>query len=229
MTYQRNMRGNSFGSRAGRAGLAQMMQSTILLARKSARPRKAPATITKPMTTAVAWPTCRRSGHCTRCSSRQLPRRKVMRRLPSRGSPRGGAAAARRRRPRRRLGVAVVAPASKRLLGVVDAVLELLELLLVLELGQVDVVVGDVGDVRGRSRRPARGGRARAGRRRGRPRRSRAPAARARARCSARRRGARRRALVAPGVPERRRRRAPGGLGAASLVCGRGPRQPDRG
>src|SRR5205085_7246030 len=47
------------------------------------------------------------------------------------------------------LGVAVGA-FLERLLGVVDAVLQLLELLLVGELRQVDVVVDDVGHVRGR-------------------------------------------------------------------------------
>ena len=52
----------------------------ILPAAQSAPPRNAPATITNPTTTPVACITWRRSGHCTRCSSAQLPRRNVLRR-----------------------------------------------------------------------------------------------------------------------------------------------------
>ncbi len=66
---------------------------------------------TKPSTTAVAWVTWRRSGHCTRWSSAQLARRKPIARLPPRsGAPDGlpglattaasAAAAAAARRPR---------------------------------------------------------------------------------------------------------------------------------
>ena len=70
--------------------------------------------------------------------------------MPSRGSPaRARAAAARADDLGPVLGVAVGA-FLEGLLGVVDAVLEPLELLRVGELRQVDVVVDDVGHVRGR-------------------------------------------------------------------------------
>jgi len=127
-----------------------------LVASRSAMPRKAPATITNPITTEVAWITWRRSGHCTRCSSRQLPCRKCTSRVKMPGlwagacapvvatapAPSASAPSRRDRRPAR--------------LGLVDLVLELLEPLLVqrlrilgvverrLGVGQLRVGVGEV-------------------------------------------------------------------------------------